>query len=324
MTTLYVDRKNADVELDGDTLVIRVDGVRHGTAPLRSLERVVLRGTSKISTRAITKLAERGIALLLLSGRKNAPAAMLTAPSAGDSSLRISQYELMKDETARQWLSAGLVRTKVASQMQLLSRQDASKPIRDAIATMNTVSERLESRNPSPPRTQLRGIEGAAAAAYFKGFTTLFPAALDFTSRNRRPPRDPVNVCLSLGYTLLHAETVRICASAGLDPMLGIYHDIAPGRESLACDLAEPVRTLVDRWTLRLFGEGLLNRDHFSLNGRDYACRLGKTGREIVYRSFEEDAPLMRRVLSRSTKALVDEIRAREPVALPSARQKPE
>ena len=54
----------------------------------------------------------------------------------------------------------------------------------------------------------LRGLEGAGAAAYFDGFGDLLPERLKFRSRNRRPPKDPVNAALSLGYTLLHAEAV--------------------------------------------------------------------------------------------------------------------
>lgn len=321
MTTLYVDRKDADLDIEGDTLVVRVNGERQGTAPLRLLERVVLRGTAKIATRLVTKLAERGVSLLLLSGRANAPAAILSGQPGGDTALRLAQYDLTRNEEARRVMSVGIVHTKIAGQTRLLHsvmREKPSKPLADAIARIDRASERLASNVTIPERRQLRGIEGAAAAAYFKGFTSLFAPSLDFTGRNRRPPRDPVNVCLSLGYTLLHSDAVRIAAGAGLDPMLGIYHDITPGRESLACDLAEPVRPLVDRWTLGLFESGDLTNDHFSLAQDKVGCRLGKAGREIVYRSFEEEAPLMRRLLTRSVRAVVTELRQRMPAQLPA------
>jgi len=92
----------------------------------------------------------------------------------------------------------------------------------------------------------LRGIDGAAAVAYFQAFTRLFPASLDFTGRNRRPPRDPVNAVLSFGYTLLHFDAVRACQAAGLNPIIGYYHELDIGRESLASDLIEPLRPRVD------------------------------------------------------------------------------
>jgi hypothetical protein len=69
---------------------------------------------------------------------------------------------------------------------------------------------------------------------------------LIFGGRNRRPPRDPANAVLSLGYTLLHFEAVRACYGAGLDPMIGFFHNLDFGRESLACDLVEPLRPRLD------------------------------------------------------------------------------
>lgn len=319
MTTLYVDRKDADLDLEGDTLVVRVGGERHGTAPIGILERVVLRGSSRIASRVITKLAERGVGLLLLSGRNNAPAATLLGRPGGDSALRIAQVRILDDEEARRWLSLGLVRGKIAGQARLLRQAQIdypSKLLSDALETLDRASEKIESNEPTPTRKQLRGVEGAAAAAYFKGFGTLFAPALDFTGRNRRPPRDPVNVCLSLGYTLLHFEATRAAASHGLDPLIGIYHDPSHGRESLACDLAEPCRPLVDRWAWGLFRDDALRADSFSML-KSGACRLGKAGREVVYRSFEEEAALMRRLLDRTCKALVSELRARLVLSLP-------
>jgi len=88
----------------------------------------------------------------------------------------------------------------------------------------------------------LRGLEGAGASAYFEGFADLLPDRLKFSGRNHRPPRDPVNAMLSLGYTLLHAEAVLALYGAGLDPFIGFHHGLDFGRESLACALVEPLR----------------------------------------------------------------------------------
>lgn len=117
-----------------------------------------------------------------------------------------------------------------------------------------------------------------------------------------------MNVCLSLGYTLLHHEAVRALVSRGLDPTLGIYHDITPGRESLACDLAEPLRPAIDRFVLRMFEGNHLTANLFSTRGS--ACRMGKDGRKVFYRSFEDTAPGLRRLLGRTVGALIAEVQA--------------
>jgi CRISPR-associated protein Cas1 len=111
-------------------------------------------------------------------------------------------------------------------------------------------------------------------------------------------------VCLSLGYTLAHAEALRIAARHGFDPTLGVYHDLAPGRDSLACDLVEPVRPHVDAFAYRLFAEKILRMEDFSGRG-EAGCTMGKTGRREFYRAFEEScAPALREALDNSARAL--------------------
>jgi CRISPR-associated protein Cas1 len=142
---------------------------------------------------------------------------------------------------------------------------------------------------------RLRGHEGAAAAAYFSGLQPLFAPSLKFTGRNRRPPRDPVNAVLSLGYTLLHAEAVLQAHAAGLDPYVGFLHDLDYGRESLACDFVEPLRPVVDGLALRLFRERTVEAAHFSsVQG---ACLMGKAGRTRFYEAWEPVAEHLRKQL---------------------------
>jgi CRISPR-associated protein Cas1 len=153
----------------------------------------------------------------------------------------------------------------------------------------------------------LRGMEGAAARAYFGGLATLFPPALGFEGRNRRPPRDPVNACLSLAYTLLHFEAVRSAHVAGLDPLLGFYHRPAFGRESLASDLIEPLRPEADRWVWEQLRSRTLREDHFSSDKG--ACLLGKAGRERFYTEWERGAQPLRRWLRARCTRLVRHLR---------------
>jgi CRISPR-associated protein Cas1 len=184
-----------------------------------------------------------------------------------------------------------------------IARPDLRYPLTVAIRTINGVIGQLREDAPATiTLASLRGYEGAAAAAYFGGYAHLFAESLNFTGRKKRPPPDPVNVCLSLGYTLLHYDAVRACHTVGLDPMLGFYHDISFGRESLACDLMEPLRPLMDRWVWQLFRERQLRVEHFSDdNGR---CQMNKAGRHCFYGFYESQASSPRRLLRRYGYAL--------------------
>jgi CRISPR-associated protein Cas1 len=159
----------------------------------------------------------------------------------------------------------------------------------------------------------LRGVEGAAQAGYFRAYTSLFPEALGFHGRNRRPPRDAVNACLSLGYTLVHFEAVRAAHSAGLDPHLGVFHELAFGRESLACDLIEPARPAVDAWVWELFRTRALRVEHFTVDKG--ACLLEKTGRARFYERFEPLLIGVGRGLRGSCRLLARALRSQTPHA---------
>ena len=307
MSSLYLDRKNLGIKLDGQALALYEDGARKGSVPLHLLDRVVLRGNVQLESRVLGALSERNIGLLVLSGRNTEATAMLAGRAHSDSSRRLGQYRTSLDEQLRMPLARWLVLVKVRAQLRLIKRAMAERadlrhPLTGASQTLSGIIGQLRDDRLAMSLESLRGYEGAAAAAYFGGFTQLFAPSLNFTGRNKRPPPDPVNACLSLGYTLLHYDAVRACHIVGLDSMLGFYHDVSFGRESLACDLMEPLRPLMDGWVWQLFRERTLRPEHFSDdNGR---CLMNKTGRQRFYAFYESRATVARRLLRRYGHAL--------------------
>jgi CRISPR-associated protein Cas1 len=137
----------------------------------------------------------------------------------------------------------------------------------------------------------LRGNEGDAAAQYFDVFPALLPVKWkhDFVGRSRRPPRDRVNAMLSFGYALLVRDAVAALARIGLDPMLGLFHTMIPGRPALALDLIEPFRAAwVDTAVLRLVGTGGIDRDEFHVSAA--GVELSDAGRRATVRAYERRA----------------------------------
>lgn len=149
----------------------------------------------------------------------------------------------------------------------------------------------------------LRDIEGRAANVYFTALSLYLPPALRFAGRNRRPPRDPFNAVMSLSYTLLHSEAVFTAYGAGLDPYIGFLHSLDYGRESLACDLIEPIRPLVDNWLLGCFRQNILREEHF--NTTQEGCLLGKAGRIHFYQEYERVIANWRKMLTENCYDLV-------------------
>ena len=297
MLTLFIDRKDLQLELDSKRLLVRRPDSRPQSLPLTILDRVVIHSQVTLDSRLLGSLGQRGIGITIMHGRAGQRRLQFLCPGHNDARRRLAQYQLWHDMGRRLNWSRQLIQAKIMAQQKLLQsallrRPDLRHPLSIAMTSLDSI---MPSLNEAPNITVLRGLEGSAAAIYFTGFQRLFADSLDFSGRNRRPPRDPVNACLSLVYTLIHNEAVRACHGAGLDPLLGFYHEPAYGRDSLACDVIEPLRPRVDRWVWHLFRKRLLSASNFSREGQ--GCLLNKSGRQTFFGCYEANAAPWRRYL---------------------------
>jgi CRISPR-associated protein Cas1 len=111
--------------------------------------------------------------------------------------------------------------------------------------------------------------------------------AFDFNGRNRRPPRDPVNALLSLGYSLLARDLTVVCHAVGFDPFMGFYHQPRFGRPALALDLMEGFRPLVaDSAVLAAINGRMVKPEDFVQAGGAVALSAG--GRKGFIRAYEQ------------------------------------
>ncbi|RMH50799.1 MAG: CRISPR-associated endonuclease Cas1 [Zetaproteobacteria bacterium] len=299
MQTLIIDRKGSRLSLrDGRLRIELPDGERTQHIPLTMIERVVVTAGVDLHTALLGALAEAGVSLLILSPRDHRRIAIVTPPHGRDHAVRLAQYRAAVDPERCVRIAAVVVRMKLLAQcrnLRRLARRPA--PVREALRTLPELARRL--RDPSDMTLgQVRGLEGGGAACYFAALAAALPESLGFTGRNRRPPTDPLNALLSLGYTLLHFDAVRALLAAGFDPCIGFLHSAEYSRESLACDLIEPLRPAVDRFALDCFHRRLLRPEHFVV--QQGACRMGKAARRAFYIAWEEFAPVPRRALRRA------------------------
>jgi len=314
MATLYIDRKLVALRNKGQSLELRQTDGEIQRIPFKMVDRVVIHGSVETDTGTLGALADAGIDVALLTGRYGRCQANVSGRFGNDVRRRIAQYRAHLDAEAAAAIAGCLLRRKLAAQQRLLAsamRQRADK--RHPLTKGQKTLQELRSRIATKPLSleQLRGTEGAAASAYFSAYRHLFPESLRFTARRRRPPPDPVNAVLSLGYTLLYAEAVKAVHGAGLDPFLGYLHEPSHGRESLAADFMEPLRPRIDALVWQLFRERGLKVDHFTT--RENACLLGKAGRSRFYAAYEETAPALRRWLRLFTHGFIKHLLERYP-----------
>jgi CRISPR-associated protein Cas1 len=205
--------------------------------------------------------------------------------------LRRNQFRLAEQEYFALSVARRLVAGKIRNQRTLLQRNHV-EPNRQALAGMKEMAERAEGAG---SLETLLGIEGNAARLYFGEFAGMMkpdeeagtsPLPFEMDGRNRRPPRDPVNAMLSLGYSLLTKDLTVACYAVGFDPYVGFYHQPRFGRPALALDLMEPFRALiVDSAVLTAVNTGMVTtRDFVKAGG---AIALTPSGRKAFFRAYE-------------------------------------
>lgn len=307
MTSLYVDRRDVHLRHDAGAIVFYENNQRSATVPLAPLTRLILRGKVTLEAALLGHLGQRGVGVLFLSGRNGDPH-LLLGPGHNDIRRRVAQTRLSLDNRFCLDYARHLVHAKIHGQSTSLDELRSHYPAQRLPLTQapRQLQEQLQRLPQAATLDSLRGMEGAAAAAYFAGLRSAVPASLGFNERNRRPPRDPFNALLSLTYTIATAEVAMALHIAGYDPCIGYYHQLSHSRQSLACDLLEPLRPLIDRLCLRMVAQQTLTATHFSYSAG--ACLLGKAGRVRYYQAYEENACPLRRALHAQVKALAQRI----------------
>lgn len=287
MNTLFVDKRGIELKVDSNALLVYQDKTRINTVPLSPLKRIFIQGDVQLSASVLAKLGEYKIGVVVLYGLKAEPTLLM--PCYGlDAQRRQAQYALSQQDLLCVAFAKQLVAQKIQGHRQLLQEMERCHPqhksqFYNAIKRLDGIV--IKPLKQASNIDTVRGLEGAAAACYFETLAYGLPASLNFDGRNRRPPKDPFNALLSLGYALLHSEAVLAIHAAGLDPYVGFYHVIEHGRESLACDLVEPLRHEIDRLCWRLVAEKTLTSKDFSQSEK--MCLLNKTGRVRFYQAYE-------------------------------------
>lgn len=289
MTTLYIDRKNTQLKIETGALVVFINQQRQGTIPLGMLERIVISSNTQVETNLLLKLTENDVHLSIINPRKSTQQARLCGGFSKNSPLRLKQYQLAQDPEKCIGIARDIIKAKILQHLRFYQKVNKQRP--DLHRHTHKVQQHLKQawQNCTAETLNLdslRGIEGSAAKASFACYQQLFPDTLQFTGRNRRPPKDPVNACLSLAFTLLHYRATQQAYARGLDPMIGFLHEPKYSRDSLASDIIEVWRPHIEAWVWEIFRERYIRESDFTINAS--SCLLNKSGRQKFYAAFEQ------------------------------------
>jgi CRISP-associated protein Cas1 len=301
MSTLYVTEPDARIEKEYHRILVTKNDEVLLRVPLRKVTDIVLVGRAGTTTPALHALLNAGVGLTLVS-RSGKLLGKLSAATGANLPLRQQQYRRNDDETFTLALARQIVAGKIRNQRVLAQRLNRRKnailaqPVLDELAA--AIQSALEAQN----MPSLLGIEGQAARRYFSIYRQAFDPEWSFTKRTRRPPKDPVNTLLSLGYTFLGHAMTSALEVVGLDPYLGFFHAEKYGCPALALDLLEEFRPLVDSLTLTLINRRTLQPDDFEPTSDGKGIYLTRNGMNIFVRKFSQklETPIQVRELGRS------------------------
>lgn len=287
MATLYVTEPGARIEKEHRRILVTKEDEVLLSVPLTHIGEVVLVGYAGATTAALLALLHANVGLTMIS-RSGRLLGRLRPPEAHNLPLRHKQYALGEDPRFCLRFGRAIVRGKLANCRTLAMRMMREKGQSDDVlrSRLNSLSEAHGKADIAQDLAALRGIEGSGARAYFAILRrNLKWKGIPFSARTRRPPKDPINALLSLGYSLLNNALIATCEVVGLDPYDGFYHADKYGRPGLALDLMEEFRPLiVDSLLLTLINKRILKPKHFMRN--DDAFFLTRVGFRKFFEQF--------------------------------------
>ena len=286
---LYMTGYNFQVGKSNDVLQVREKRELVQEVRIREISQVSVFGNVSLTAGAIQALceAERPVAHFSFGGWFYGLTQGLGLKNVF---LRQEQFRRADDETFCLRVAREIVASKIRNQRTLLQRNHVEPPARAIDALKRLARQALDAGQ----LETLLGFEGTAAHYYFSNLAGMLKVddeadrpRFNFTRRNRRPPRDPVNALLSFGYSMLARDLTITCHAIGFDPFIGFYHQPRFGRPALALDLMEGFRPLiVDSAVITAVNTRMVTPEDFIQVGQSVA--LTPKGRKRFITAYEQ------------------------------------
>jgi len=317
---LHVLTPGSALRKDGQGIKLTIRGVPDPERILvKDLAQVALYGPSQVTAQCLNMLLMHDVPVAHHTGAGRLLG--MTMPLATRNvTLRRAQFRTADDPERCLHAARSLVVAKIRNQRTVLRRYRTGRTVddepdeqlpdwaastseaetaiehqRDRASLVNHALQRMRnawrSAQASTCLDTLRGHEGDAAAVYFEALPAVLPKPWqgELRGRTRRPPRDRVNALLGFGYALLARDATAALGRVGLDPMVGVFHTVIPGRPALSLDLLEPFRPAwVDAAVLRLLATGGISHGDFVSSGD--GIFLTDTGRRSFIAAYERRA----------------------------------
>lgn len=287
MSYVYITEQGTCISKESHKFIVSKAGQKVFEIPGETLEGLILAGSVQLSSQAVLALLKKDIPVTWISqtgeyyGRLEPPGHVHVAKQEKQILVRQGDFPLA--------MGKKIIQAKVHNQVTLLQRYNrrlSSKKVQACVEVILSQARRISNAD---SRDMLMGFEGIIAKNYFEALGVLVPAEFSFTKRSRRPPLDPFNALLSLGYTLVFREMYTAVASEGLHPYFGFLHALKNHHPALVSDLMEEWRTpIVDSLVLYLIQRKEIKTEHFTKAPGGKGIFLTKEGWKIFLTAYEK------------------------------------
>ncbi len=289
LNTVYVTNEMSYLYLDGENIVCKVDDEIRLRIPFENVENIVCFNYMGCSPALMGKCVEKCIPINFVSPQGKF-LAKVCGETKGNVFLRVQQIDKFRENGL--FLSKNTMAAKFSNTRQVIKRTlHDNTELRDDDELQHVMDTLLSKTNDvfnAETLEEVIGIEGNCAKLYFSIFDKLITNKnFKFECRSKRPPLDPINAMLSFIYTLATNEFAASLETVGLDSYIGFCHSLRSGRNSLACDLVEEFRCMIERFVITLVNLKIITYKDFEtqISG---AVWLNDEGRKKVLTRWQE------------------------------------
>jgi CRISPR-associated endonuclease Cas1 len=263
---------------------------------------VILDGDGSITFDALQWLSEQDVPLVQISWRGEV-VSVGGANYAANPELVHRQLEIKNSISGFEY-SKWLILKKIENCFTTVKHISGNAPeVQLILNQINSQAELIKNNKPQN-LSALLGIEGTAAAAYFRYWYTL---PLRWKGIGKKPipeewmrigsriaahdsnqfARHPINAILNYAYGVLENQVRGQLVSAGIDPTIGYIHSCDYKRHSLVFDLMEPIRPIMDSRILQFAQKWTFSPSDFILN-KNGTCRLHPQFARFIVKSVQD------------------------------------
>lgn len=291
LNSLYITDETVWLALDGENIVCKSDDGERFRMPFVNIEEIFCFSYLGCSPALMGKCCELGIPINFISPQGEF-LARVQGKAKGNIFLRKAQFELFANPPFK--LLQNTAAAKISNTIFLIKRSLRDNPQIDDDGKVSEcivgLEKGIDAVYSTCERDELMGVEGNCAKEYFDIFDRMILSQKDdfkLIRRTKRPPLDPVNAVLSYLYTIMTANCASALESVGLDSCYGYYHSLRSGRASLACDMVEEMRCIVERLVLTMINLKKINKNDFDIQPSG-AVFVTKDGKKKVLTAWQE------------------------------------